>query len=86
LTPAEIAELRYLILQAGGMRLATVVKVSCYGKQSFADQAQAKQGIRHQRMESYKCVHCGQWHVGTVRPKAARGRDQARLRRELRTE
>ena len=86
MTPAEITELRYLILQACGARLAPAVKASCYGKQAFANPIEASRGIRHPGMESYKCVHCGNFHVGTVRPKAARGRDQARLRRELRTE
>ena len=86
MTPAEIAELRYLILQACGVQLAPVVKFSCYGKQSFASPADASRAIRHPRMEAYRCPHCGHFHVGTVSPKAARGRDQARLRRELRTE
>lgn len=26
----------------------------------------------HQRLEPYKCVFCGKWHVGKARGKAAR--------------
>jgi len=84
LTAEEIGELQYLVRWAA--RRNVKLLAICVGKRSFNNPQDAGRAIRHPGLASYRCPYCGQWHVGAARPKAARGRDPARLRRELRTE
>ena len=60
-TPAELSELRYLLRLA--MRRVEHVKVACMGKASFDDPQEASRAIRRPGLCSYRCAHCGKWHV-----------------------
>lgn len=65
MTAAEIDEMRTLIHRA--VRHTNFVKTTCYGKVSFDSPADASRAIRRPGLESYRCRHCGNWHVGTSR-------------------
>lgn len=48
---------------------------SCLGKMCFQSPALAHKAARRRpKQETYRCKHCGYWHVGTValRPRRAR--------------
>lgn len=65
MTPAEIAELRVLVVMESNRRGS-----QCTGKWKFPTFESAKVGIRHKGLEAYHCTMCRQYHVGTP----ARGR------------
>lgn len=67
LTPAEFAELRYLVKREAE-RMARE-DARCNGKQKFPTPADARRSIRP-RVETivnvYRCNFCGSFHVGGV--------------------
>lgn len=49
---------------------------ACAGKDGFANKALANQIAERARrhrghaVNTYRCIHCGQWHIGGVNPTA----------------
>ena len=74
MTPAEIAELRWLIYRAREREHAARIVVSCEGKVSFDNPVDAARAVRHPGLAPYRCFHCGRWHVGSSRRERKGGR------------
>jgi len=74
MTPAELDELRILLIRAGGraVRSSSVrersVMMACVGKSKFDSHNHAMQSIKREKrgvVGAYRCVHCGAWHLGS---------------------
>jgi hypothetical protein len=76
MTAEDEAELRRLIVSYWiRVQKCTTAYVtsSCQGKSKFQSQTQARQSSLfrrdvHARLQPYRCVFCGFWHIGARKP------------------
>ena len=84
MTPAELAELRWLL--RWDARRRQMRSTTCEGKHKYSSPQTARATIKHADMSAYRCRVCGFWHVGhtdrNVRLRNTIGRAHARITEE----